>query len=120
VIEFKKTIDGIIKYINSELLDGMNDVQRFAARVLLSRIINNEERIKNFFANNGFVRALAVVDSNGMVDVEGIARDIKREIEKNGKIAIEIPFFGKYTFTPLDVDKLYSTIIGGQSANENN
>ena len=43
---------------------------------------------------------------------EGFAADIKRELARKGKITMDIPWFGKYTFTPADVDVLYKTITG--------
>jgi hypothetical protein len=116
--EFEKTVDGILKYINNELLDGMNETQKFIARVFISRMINNEEKIKTLFINNGFIRTFGVITSDGMVDVEGLAKDIKREIERAGKITFDIPMFGKYTFTPSDVDVLYNTITGGTKTDE--
>lgn len=109
---FEKTIDGIIKYINNELLGGMNDVQDFAARVFIGRVIENKEHIKNSLVNNGFIRTFGIIDSEGMVDIEGFAADIKRELARKGKITMDIPWFGKYTFTPADVDVLYKTITG--------
>lgn len=116
--EFEKTVDGILKYMNNELLDGMNETQKFIARVFMSRMINNEEKIKTLFINNGFIRTFGVITSDGMVDVEGLAKDIKREIERVGKITFDLPMFGKYTFTPSDVDVLYNTITGGTKTDE--
>ena len=52
--EFEQVIDGISEYINDELLSRMNDVQEFAARVLIGRVINNKDNIKNSLMHNGF------------------------------------------------------------------
>lgn len=118
--DFNKTVDGLAKYIDNELYAGMNDVQEFAARVFVGRILNNKNHIKELFINNGFFKSFGVIDSEGMVDLEGLAKDIKREIEKKEKITINVPFFGKYTFRPSDVDVLYKTITGEDFVYENN
>ena len=119
--EFEKVIDGLSKYINDELLSGMNDWQKFSARLMLGRAINNQETIKNMLIHNGFIRTFGVIDDDGMIDVKDIMKDIRREIEKQEKVSFSIPMFGKYTFSPFDVDNLYKTITGEElSINESN
>ena len=114
--EFEKVIEGLAQYLNDELYAGMNDVQEFAARVLVGRVINNQDVIKDSLVNNGFIRTFGVIDADGMVDVEGLARDIKREISRKEKITFNVPMFGKMTFRPSDVDALYRTITGEEMA----
>lgn len=118
--DFDKTLDGLAKYIDNELYTGMNDVQEFAARVFVGRILNNKNHIKDMFINNGFIRSFGVIDSEGMVDLNGLAKDIKREIARKEKITFNVPFFGKYTFQPSDVDVMYKTITGEELVYENN
>lgn len=110
--EFEKVVDGLAQYINSELYSGMNDVQEFAARVLIGRVINNQEQIKHNLVNNGFIRTFGVIDGEGMVDIEGISNDIKREISRKDKITFNVPMFGTLTFRASDVDVMYHTITG--------
>ena len=109
---FEKVIDGISKYIDNEVYSNMNDLQEFAARVFIGRFINNEENIKNSFINNGFIRTFGIVDSEGMVDVDSLMKDIKRELSRKEKLTLSIPMFGTLTFIPSDVDTLYQTITG--------
>jgi hypothetical protein len=40
-------------------------------------------------------------------------RDLKREIERKGKLTVEIPMFGKISFLPQDIDEIYREITGG-------
>lgn len=110
MVEFEKAIDGIIKYIDSELIPKMNDLQEFAARILIGRVINNTNGIKESLFNNGYIRSFGIIDSDGNVDVEGLATDIKREITHKGKVVFNVPMFGKMTFVPADVDILYQLI----------
>ena len=119
--EFEKVIDGMSKYINDEIYAGMNDLQEFAARVMVGRIISNQENVKNSLINNGFIRTFGIIDEEGMVDVDSLATDIKREVGRKEKITLNIPMFGKMTFKPSDVDVLYKTITGEElTDNEDN
>lgn len=115
--EFEKVIDGLSKYINDEIYAGMNDLQEFAARVMVGRIINNRENVKEMLINNGFIRTFGVIDTEGMVDVDSLAADIKREIARKEKITFNVPMFGKMTFKPSDVDMLYRDITGEELTN---
>lgn len=108
--EFEQVIDGISEYINDELLSRMNDVQEFAARVLIGRVINNKDNIKNSLMHNGFFKTFGIMDSDGKIDVGELACDIKRELSKQEKITFSIPMFGKLTFKPSDIDDIYRNI----------
>lgn len=109
---FEKVARGISEYLNNEVYKGMNDLQEVMARIVVGRLLDNEEHIKNALTGNGFVRTFGFIDDEGMVDIEGIAESLKREISKKGKISISIPMFGKLTFVPDDVDVLCNYIRG--------
>ena len=110
--DFNTVIDGVSRYINNEIYSNMNDLQEFVARVFIGRFISNEEKVKESLIHNGFVRTFGIVDSEGRVDVDSLAKDIKREIKRKEKITLSIPMFGEMTFVPSDVDVLYRTITG--------
>jgi hypothetical protein len=83
------------------------------ARIAVGRILGNPEQIKQSLLGNGLFRTFAVMDSEGNVDLENLARDLKREIANKGKITVDIPLLGKVTFVPTDVDEIYREITGG-------
>lgn len=113
--KFETVMDGISDYINRELFSQMSDVQEFLARLALGRFISNEESVKEALVNNGFIRTFGLIDKDGMIDVDTLAKDLKREINRKEKISFEVPVFGKMTFHPTDVDELYKTITGNDS-----
>ena len=119
--EFEKVIDGISKYIDSEIFPNLNDLQEFASRVLLGRFLGNTTNIKEMLINNGFIKTFGIIDSEGMVDVETLINDIKRELSKKEKITLSVPMLGQMTFVVSDADVLYHTITGEElTANANN
>lgn len=118
-VPFERVMDGVIKYIDAEIIGGMNEWQELVARMAIGRIAENSESVKSAVLSNGIVRTFGVVDSNGMIDIDGLARDLKREIARKGKLTVKIPMFGVMTFKPDDVDKIHYMITGG-IANENN
>lgn len=113
-IKFENVIDGINRYIDKEIYCNLNGVQEIMARFVVGRINQNAENLKSTFMNNGFLRTLCIVDSDGMVDAEQLLMDIRREIERKGILELEIPLIGKLRFTPEDVDVLKNEIQRGQ------
>lgn len=118
--EFNRVIDGISRYIDAEIYSKMNELQEFAARVLIGRFISNEDTVKESLVNNGFIRTFGIIDADGMIDVITLAKDIKREIARKGKISFEIPMFGTMSFVPEDVDSLFRYITGEELQNYEN
>lgn len=109
-MEFEKVIDGILRYLDAEIYKGMNDWQQLMARIAVSRMIGNTESLKNAVVNNSYLRTFAVVDSKGMVDVDGLVKDLKEQLRTMEKVSISIPLMGTFTFTEADIDKLHSMI----------
>ena len=111
-VKFENVIDGVNRYLDKEIYGNLNDLQEFLARLAVARINQNADLIKTSLMNNGLARTLCIVDSEGMVDVDSLSQDIKREIDRNGSIQVEIPMIGKLTFRSVDVDVLRDLIIG--------
>lgn len=113
MVPFEEVIQGLNRYINSnEFYSNMNDLQEIAARIAVGRVLTNHERIKTALMNNGIIRTFGFMDDEGNVDLETLMKEIKREVEKKGKMCIEIPMIGKFTFHAEDMDNIYREITG--------
>ena len=112
-MKFERVINGINKYINAEIYSTMNDWQEVLARIAVSRMIGNTEQLKNRLTSNAFIRTFAIIDEDGNVDVDGIARDLRNQIEAKGKMTISLPLMPSLTFKASDVDVLYHYITEG-------
>ena len=113
MVSFEQILDGLARYLNKNFYSNLNDWQEIVARLAVGRIIGNPETLKQSLQANGIIRTFAVMDSEGNVDLEPIMRDLKREIERKGKLTVEIPMFGKISFLPQDIDEIYREITGG-------
>ena len=112
-MDFNNVLNGVIKFVEREVIGGMNPWQEIIARVAMARVTNNANRIKAMLVDNAFSRALAVSDENGNIDVDGLVCDLKKAISAKGSFEIEVPLFGRFKFIESDVDKLNSYIRGG-------
>ena len=110
-MRFEKVLNGILRYMDSEIYSNMNDWQEIAARIAVSRLVRNSDGIKKMLIDNAFVKTFAIMDDEGDVDVEGLMQDIKEQIESKGKLTISLPMFGTFSFVPADVDNLHRMIM---------
>lgn len=107
---FERVVDGLMRYIDREILSNMNDWQEIVARIVVGRISTNSLAIKQYMINNGFIRTLGIIDSDGVVDVEHLLLDLRTEIERKGSLQIDVPMVGKLCFKPADIDMLKNDI----------
>jgi hypothetical protein len=110
-MNLERVLNGVARYLDREIYAGMNDWQEILARIAVSRILDNKA-IENMM-NNPYLKTFAIADADGNIDIDGLYRDLKRLVQAKGKVEIQLPIFGKFTFTESDVDCLYSNIVGG-------
>ena len=111
-VKFESVIDGINRYLDKEIYGNLNDLQEFLARLAVGRINQSTDTIKAMLMSNGFAKTLCLIDSDGMVEIDSLLQEVKRELERKGSIQFEIPLIGKITFCPSDVDVLRDQIYG--------
>lgn len=109
-MSFEKVLNGLLHYLNAEVYSKMNSWQEVLARIAVSRMIGNAEELKKTLMTNPFLKTIDVVDAHGNVDVDGLMRDLRKQIEEKGRLVIEIPILGNFTFTAEDVDELHRHI----------
>jgi hypothetical protein len=111
-MEFNKVINGIVKYINKEMMCNLNSWQEILARVSMSRVLGNSASIKTWLIENPFIKTFAIINDEGNVDVDGLIEDLKTIVREKGSIEIDIPLFGKFKFNENDINILNSYIRG--------
>ena len=111
-MEFNSVLNGVVKFVDREIVANMNPWQEVIARVAIARVINNSQSIKESLSKNAFIRAFAISDENGNIDVEGLVCDLKKAISEKGCLEISVPMFGNFKFVEKDVDTLHSYIRG--------
>ena len=111
-MEYNRVINGIVKYINKEIMPNMNSWQEAVARIAVARFLNNQDAVKAMITENPIIRTFAICDENGDVDVDGLVVDIKNVIRDKGCIELDLPLFGYFKFDERDVDTLLNHIRG--------
>ena len=107
---FEQVLDGIMRYLNREILAKMSSWQEVIARAVVGRFVENTDALKRSLINNGFVKTMGIIDYQGNVDVDGLLSGLKRELEKKGSVEVQIPMVGRIVFKPEDLDALRNDI----------
>jgi hypothetical protein len=110
---FEKVINGLSRYINSNIYTDMSDLQELIARVAVGRVIERSDDIKNLLIKNGMARTFGIIDSEGMIDIDGLMNDIKKQISHKERLEISIPLLGTFKFVPEDIDVIHRFIMEG-------
>ena len=111
-MKFDKVVDGIVRYINTEIYSGMSEWQEMLARVAVARVIENTDSLRQQLTKNSFLKTFSFINEEGDVDIDRLATDVKKQIEQRERLEVTIPIFGRFVFTPDDVDKICATIKG--------
>ena len=75
----------------------------------MSLLIKKSGAILDSYKDNQLVKILGIMDSEGNVDIDVLAEELKKNIPKGG-VRVDIPIIGVLTFKENDVDKLYEYI----------
>ena len=113
-VEFEKVVEGLCSYINKEVLPTMNTWQQVVATVAVNRYARNSNNLKATLINHPIAKGIALIDENGMVEIDDLAEDIKAAIAPKGRLDLSIPVIGcKLTFNSQDISILCDEIKGG-------
>ena len=102
-----KTVDqvsrGVANFFDTEVRPSLSGWKAIAYGVAVGRIAKGLPRLMEQYA--AILVPLGIVE-DGMVDVEGLAAELRSQMEKSGG-ELTIPIMGDaFTFKPHDVDSL--------------
>ena len=112
MVHYSKVINGIMSYVDAEIISKMNgSLKGWAVGIAAGLIGKKAEQLFTALRNNPALTALGLIDGE-MVDIEAIYSEALRMAQK-GSATVSIPMLGAVTFTTADVESLYRQIIGG-------
>lgn len=107
---YDKVINGISKYIDSEIVSKLPGWKKWVLGSGMGMMLSNSSNIYEQLKNNEFIKMLNIIDTNGNVNVDALYIELKKQAQK-GSATIEFPMIGAFMLNEQDVDKLYNFII---------
>ena len=111
--EYNKVINGVAKYIDTEIVDKITGWQKWIVGGGVGIALSNATNVFNQLKNNEFIKMLGIIDKNDKIDVDKIYKEIKKQAKKSA-ITFNAPFLGAITLNENDVDKIYELIKNEQ------
>ena len=104
---------GVAAYLDNEMMPQfpVNGIEKVLAGTAMSLAIRRSGVIMGSLKDNKSVQMLGIMDTEGKVDVDVLAEELKRNIPVDG-VKIDVPFIGVLTFHKADVDKVKDYIEG--------
>lgn len=111
MVPISKIEQGVAAYLDAELMPQLpnSGFEKVLAGTAMSLVIRRSGVILDSYKNNKAVQMLGLIDSEGNVDVDVLAEELKKNFPKEG-MKINIPIIGAMTFHKEDVDKLHEYI----------
>jgi hypothetical protein len=110
-MEAVKVIDSVFKYLEANMVPGMNDLQEIAFYSVREAVFDEAEALIEKVNKNPLLRAVLTIDKDGNVDPEKLANRIKKGIERKGSVTFDIPMYGPVRFVADDIDNILGTIM---------
>lgn len=112
---FSKVQKGIANYLDAEVMPALKDEgwKRVAAGAVIALVLQRSEKFLPLLQENQFVKTMELMNEKGEIDIEALVPVVKQQLEAQPmKLDLKIGSidFGKFTFHPADVDKLYEYI----------
>ena len=103
----EQVVGGIINYIDNEIINQMATPAKVIISTGIGLLKRNIERTVGELSNNQAVKALGIIDENGLIDIDTLSDELKISMSKVGQMTISLPFnMGQVTLMPNDVDIL--------------
>ena len=111
MVNVGQVITGLKKYLDSELLSKINGWQKWIAGATVSMAMEKSVDIFNSLKTNPAVKALNIITSDDLIDIDTLYKYILEESKKTAA-TFTLPVIGAVTLRSEDVEKLYTYITG--------
>jgi hypothetical protein len=107
-MKYNKVIEGLIRYVDDEILPKMNDNQQ-TGYVIACEILQ-DDTTKEKLSGNMLIRSFLSMDKSGDINVDRLFNHLKASVQRKGSLVLNVPLYGKMTFVESDIDKIYNII----------
>ncbi len=111
ISQFKQ---GILSYIENELLTLLPQWKRFAAATYIALAADNLDEKLNELRTKPMIEVLGLFDESGNIDINRLRKVLSSQMNQQKELVLPIPVLGDLTLTAHDLDKLMQYIEGGK------
>ena len=109
MIDIAHVRDGMVEYISDNVITHLPVQQQLLAGMILGVARSRADGIISELAKHPAVKMLGVMDGQ-KIDIDVLYQAAKEQMQKIGKLSLDIPMIGSLTFDESDLDTLYRSI----------
>lgn len=107
---FGQVQTGLIKYLESEIINQISGWQKWVMGAISALALNNSGDFFQRLKKHPIISMLDVIDHEDLIDVEKLHREFKAQAVESGPITFNISMIGNITLNDKDVDLIYRYI----------
>lgn len=104
-------ISGTINYIDSEIMPSLPTAGKWLVGAGVGIVKSRASSFISAITNNDMIKAVGIVDNNGMIDIDLVLENLKTSAKKYGKVTIEVPLTGTLSLSDSDIELIRSYIL---------
>lgn len=109
VANIQKVQAGLVRYIDTEMLNHMDGWQKIGFGAVLALIIKNLPNTAQRYMNHPLIQALGIMDEDKNIDIDALRDAVVEHFGEQGEY-VNIPMLGRVKFTKADIEALYNHI----------
>lgn len=106
----EQVMKGISNYAESEIMTKLPTMGKWVVGAGIGMAMDKAGAIVASLQNNKLVKASGIVDDEGNIDIDTMARHLKESASRYGKAYIDIPLVGNMAFSSDDIEILRNYI----------
>lgn len=103
---------GIGSYLQTKMMPRLDSKRQFLLGTVYGLGAARMDALLSQAAKMPALRALGVIQENGEIDLSALYDAAQGQMREQGKLTVEIPFMGVFTFDEGDLRDLYQAING--------
>ena len=106
-------IRGVINYADNEVINNLPVSGKWVMGTGIGIATAKAQSIVAALQQHPVARAMGIVDDDGMIDLDLVAKCMKDSASRYGKMTLQVPLVGRLTFSDQDIDALRGYIERG-------
>jgi len=110
MMEIARIRDGVMDYATSHMMPKMDNKGQFVLGLALGVVSSRLEAIVGKLADNELLNTLGIIQ-NGQIDYDALYSAAMAQIQRQGKLVLDVPMLGRLSFDEQDLRDLHQSIM---------
>lgn len=109
MVTLQQFADGVRGYMQTGIIPHLPTDRQFLAGVAIGVVANKADKLMQHLKGNQLVQVLGLIDGD-MIDDDALFVAMREQMNRQGSLQMNVPWFGTLAFNAHDVDELQRSI----------